>query len=88
MGNPLEDLLAERAAELRRFRVVAGGRPYASYPLATAMTAMESVALAMLRGGCSFDDAANASGLSVERVTGLWSDRGASPRPPKSPNND
>lgn len=39
------------------------------------MTVSESLALAMLRGGCSYDDAAKTSGLSVERVMALWAER-------------
>lgn len=32
----------------------------------------ESLALAVLRGGCSYDDAATQSGLSVEAVMALY----------------
>ena len=39
------------------------------------MTHYECLALAMLRGGCSYDDAATASHLSVEHVMRLWKDR-------------
>lgn len=36
------------------------------------MTAQEQLALAMLRGGLSFEDAAKQSKLSVEEVMALW----------------
>ena len=36
------------------------------------MTQQERLALAMLRGGYSYDDAAQASGLPVEHVMRLW----------------
>lgn len=36
------------------------------------MTTAERLALAILRGGLSYADAARQSGLSVEQVVALW----------------
>ena len=36
------------------------------------MTIQQATALALLRVGCSYDDAAQSSGLSVEEVMLLW----------------
>jgi hypothetical protein len=77
--NPLPPIANENAATLRAGEertFSAAGRPQAT---ARPRTVAEGTALAMLRSGLSFMDAAQSSGLPVERVMALWAAR---ERPP------